>query len=459
MSKMEDLYDKFLISKTQLGSFDGFDPLYLHESMFDFQSSLVDWSLRKGRSAIFADCGLGKTLMELVWGDNVVRKTNKRVLLLTPPAVAYQTVSEAEKFGIECNRSESGKLYDGINVANYERLHYFNASDFVGVIGDESSILKSYDGARRGQITEFMRTMPYRLLATATAAPNDYIELGTSSEALGELGYMDMLNRFFVNDLNNAAVGRAWGMMPKWRFKGHAELPFWKWVCSWARAVRMPSDIGFEDGKFVLPPLEEKEHILEYERVSKGHLIPTIAIGLKEQREELRHTIKARCDKAASLVNNTKEPAMVWCHLNDEGDLLEKLIPDSVQVSGKDSDKSKEDKFMAFAKGDVRVLVTKPKIGAWGLNFQHCAHVVVFPSHSFEQYYQAVRRCWRFGQTRKVRVDIVTTRGGGSVLKNLQRKSAQADGMFKNLVREMSNASRINRGVSFTKEQELPKWL
>jgi hypothetical protein len=424
----------------------------------DFQGALAEWAIRQGRAALFEDCGLGKTLQQLVWAENVVRHTNKRVLVLTPLAVSYQTVQEGDKFGIETHRSAQGELHPGINVTNYERLHYYNPGDFVGVVCDESSILKSYDGVRRQEITDFMRKVPYRLLCTATAAPNDYTELGTSSEALGHLGHMDMLNRFFKNDNNNSATGRMYGEVVKWRFKGHAEIPFWRWVCSWARAVRKPSDIGFGDGAFVLPALTEQEHVIEADTLPDGMLFALPAVGMKEQRDERRRTITERCEKVAHLVSH-KDPALVWCHLNPEGDLLEDLIPGAVQVSGSDSDDEKEDKLVAFARGQARVLITKPKIGAWGLNFQHCAHVTVFPSHSYEQYYQGIRRCWRFGQKRPVQVDIVLTEGDKAVMANLHRKSLAADDMFANLVREMNDALHIERTNPYVQPAIAPAWM
>lgn len=460
-------YAAFLQDKGQSGSMNGFEPVWMPEFLFDFQRALTEWSIRKGRSALFEDCGLGKTPQQLVWAENVVRHTNKPVLILTPLAVSQQTVLEAEKFGIEAKRSREGEVHKGINVTNYERLHYFNPSDFAGVVCDESSILKSFVGATRAAVTEFMRHIPYRLLCTATAAPNDYIELGTSSEALGELGYTDMLTRFFKNDQNTIRPvvyrhhGQNFGKLDdaaKWRFKGHAELPFWRWVCSWARAIRRPSDLGFDDARFVLPPLIERDYLVEAATTAPGMLFSLPAVGLSEQREERRRTITERCEKAAELVAH-KEAALVWCHMNDEGDLLERLIPDCAQVSGADSDDEKEEKFLAFSGGQVRKLVTKPKIGAWGLNFQHCAHVTFFPSHSFEQYYQGVRRCWRFGQKRPVRVDVVTTEGEKSVLQNLQRKATAADKMFSQLVEQMNAATRVDRGVKFTEQERMPAWL
>lgn len=451
-------YDDFIASKAQRADGLGFEPIWVPDFLKDFQKSLVEWALLSGRSAILADCGLGKTPMQLVWADNVVQKTNGRILIAAPLAVSQQIVREADKFGIEATRCIDGNPGPGITVTNYEKLHLFDANDFVGMVCDESSILKSFNGARKGEITNFMRKMQYRLLATATAAPNDFTELGTSSEALGYLGHVDMLNRFFKNDLNNSAQGRMRGEVIKWRLKGHAELPFWRWVCSWARAVRKPSDLGFDDKEFTLPPLTMQEHLVEARSIAEGYLFSLPAVGLKEQREERRRAVDERCERLAALTN-TGQPVLAWCHLNDEGDILEKLIPDAIQVSGKDSDEAKEEKLLSFANGKSRVLITKHKIGAWGLNFQHCNHVVEFPSHSFEQHYQGIRRCWRFGQKRPVNVDIVTTEGERGVLKNLQRKATQAEEMFANLVAEMNSSLAIARASSFTKKQEIPSWL
>lgn len=453
------IYQDYLESKRQRGADHGFPPTFMPTFLFDFQAALVEWAVRKGRAAIFADCGLGKTAMGLTWAQNVAAHTRKPVLYLTPLAVAAQTVREAEKFGIAATQAREAMAPGDILVANYERLRHFNADDFGGVVCDESSILKSFDGARKTEITAFMRRTPYRLLQTATAAPNDYIELGTSSEALGYLGHMDMLNKFFKNDLNNSATGRMRGEVIKWRLKGHAEVPFWRWVCSWARAVRRPSDLGFSDDRFVLPPLIEREHLVHAETLADGMLFALPAVGLKDQRDERKRTIRERCERVAELVNGTGQPALVWCHLNDEGDLLESLIKDAVQVSGSDDDRRKEMLLTDFAEGRARVLITKPKIKAWGLNYQHCNHIVYFPSHSFEQYYQAVRRCWRFGQKRPVTVDIVTTEGDAGVMKNLQRKAQKADEMFARLVAEMNNALAIDRQNTHTKSMEVPSWL
>lgn len=452
-------YDEFIESKKHCGADYGFDPVFMPDELFDFQKSMVEYALKKGRAALFEDCGLGKTVQFLTWGQNIVQHTNKPVLCLSPLAVAAQTIREAEKFGIEAIRSNDGHAKGkNIIITNYEKLKHFNPDDFSGVICDESSILKSFDGSIKSEITEFMKKIPYRLLATATAAPNDYIELGTSSEALGEMGYMDMLNYFFKNDLNNSATRRHYGEAPKWRFKGHAELPFWRWVCSWSRAIRKPSDLGFNDGRFILPELKEVHHLVEAETLAPGMLFALPASNLPEQREEKKRTVKERCEKVAELVSHGK-PAMVWCQLNEEADMLEQMINGAVQIAGKHSDEVKEKRFLGFSDGDIRVLITKPKIGALGLNFQHCSHITYFPSHSFEQYYQAVRRCWRFGQKNDVRVDVVHTEGEMRVMENLQRKAKQADKMFSNLVEEMNNSIRIEKKQQSHKQIEVPSWL
>lgn len=451
------MYTTFLERKRQLGGRYGFAPLWMPDFLFDFQRSLVEWSLASGRSAIFADCGLGKTPIQLVWAENVVRKTTKPVLILTPLAVSYQTAREAEKFGIDCRRAADGKnLSAAIFATNYERLHYFDPADLGGLVCDESSILKNFDGRIKAAITEFMRLLPYRLLCTATAAPNDYFELGTSSEALGFLGYQDMLTRFFKQDTAKDYLG--WGRTT-YRFRGHAEEPFWKWVCSWSRACRKPSDLGYSDGGFVLPPLCEHERLIESSTPRNGLLFSIPAQSLAEQREERRCTLPERCRAAAETAMNADGCAVVWCHLNDEADELENMIPGAVQVSGSMPDELKEERLLAFQSGEVPVLITKPKIGCYGLNWQHCHNVVTFPSHSWEQYYQAVRRCLRFGQKHPVEVTIVTTQGEIGVLKNLRRKADAADRMFESLCRNMNNSMHIDHGREFTQQERMPRWL
>jgi len=475
-------YATFIDGKTHLGSSDGFSPIYMPDKLFDFQKHLVEWALRKGRAAIFSDCGTGKTLMQLVWAENVVRKTNGRVLILTPLAVATQTKKESEKFGIETHRSVAGELGDRITVTNYERLDQFNAQDFSGVVCDESSILKSFDGETRKKVTRFLSKMPYRLLCTATAAPNDYIELGTSSEALGELSYSEMLKRFFKylddkgqrseqrnQDRAEVAIEnggeyyqklayRVAQTIGQWRLKHHAVIPFWRWVASWSMSCRKPSDLGFDDARFILPELITRDHIIKTNSPPDGMLFNVPAFGLGAERDERRRTMKERCEFVRDLVDH-KEQAVVWCHMNAEADTLEAMIPGSQQVAGRHTDDEKVSRYEAFADGSIRVLIIKPKIGAHGMNWQFCAHVVTFASHSYEQYYQSVRRCWRFGQTKPVHLDVIATEGEIRVLANMRSKAERAERMFDHLVREMNQTSKIERVDEYTTKMEVPKWL
>jgi len=453
-------YAEFLARKAQLADDGGFAPTVMPDHLFDYQRALVDWTVRKGRGAIFADCGLGKTPMELAWAQNVHEHTGKPVLLLTPLAVGFQIVSEAEKFGHEASLSRQGKVTAPITVTNYEQLDKFDFEKFGGVVCDESSAIKSFEGQTRAIVTEFMRRIPYRLLGTATAAPNDFMELGTSSEALGALGYMDMLTRFFVND-NRTATARssfaATGRSARFRLKGHAGEPFWRWVSSWARAIRKPSDYGFSDDGFVLPELREIETLVEARTSRADTLFDMPAVGLQEEREENRRTLAERTEAAAALLEHA-DAAVAWCQLNDESSQLAHLIEGAVAVTGSDSPEAKEEKLAAFTNGQIRVLVTKPSIGAWGLNWQHCNRMTYFPTHSYEQYYQAVRRSWRFGQQRPVTVDLVTSEGGRNMLANLQRKGRQADVMFSELVAHMNQARSVEP-YNYDKKIEVPAWL
>jgi len=455
---MKSEIETFLASKRQLTGMYGFEPTYMPEVAFPFQQKLIEWACRKGRAAIFADCGLGKTLMQLAWAENVARHSGGRVLILTPIAVSHQTANEADKFGIDAARSDKGELPSQIVVTNYERLHLFDPADFAGVVCDESSILKNFDGATKAAVTEFMRTRKYRLLCTATAAPNDFIELGTSSEALGEMGFMDMLGRFFKK-ADQTFSRKQETMAGTYRLKPHATHDFWRWVCSWARAIRKPSDMGCEDGRFQLPPLITREHIVTARNPNPEYLFEMPAVGLAEQRAERSRTVRERCEMAAELASGSEEQSVAWCHLNSEGDLLQKLIPGAIQVSGADSDEAKEEAFRAFESGQARVIVTKPTIAGFGLNWQNCAHQTFFPSHSFEQWYQAIRRSWRFGQTRPVTIDVIASEGERRVLANLERKSEAADKMFSELVRYMADELRIEKEDNHTKQTKIPTWL
>jgi SNF2 family DNA or RNA helicase len=454
------IYQEFLEQRLQSGANSGFEPLWIPDYLFDFQKFMTEWAIRKGRAALFEDCGLGKTPQQLVWAENVARKTDKPVLILAPLAVSYQTEREAHKFHIDAKRSHGEKVNSRIVITNYEKLCHFNHLDYGGVVCDESSILKSFDGARRNEITDFMRKVPYRLLATATAAPNDYVELGTSSEALGYLGHIDMLNRFFKNEQGNSnTTHRRFGEAVKWRFKGHAELPFWRWVTSWARACRRPCDLGFENNGFELTKLIENESMVEPMSPADGYLFTLPAMNLFEQRAEKKRTIKERCERVLSIIEKNGEQSIIWCQLNDEGDYLEEIIPDAIQIKGGDKDDKKEGAFIDFADGNIKTLITKPKIGAWGMNWQNCHHVIYFPSHSYEQYYQAVRRCWRFGQKKDVIVDIVLTEGERAIMRNLHHKNLAAIKMFDNLVAEMNNSLHLQKQNDYTKKEEFPEWL
>lgn len=476
-------YQTFLHSKSQIGGMSGFEPVWMPESLFNFQGHATGWAIRKGRAAIVADCGLGKSPMQLTWAENIVRKTNGRVVVFTPLAVGRQTVKEGTKFGIECAQSRDGILPNcKIAVTNYEQIGKLNASDFEGVVCDESSILKNVSGARRKQITRFLSKMKYRLLCTATAAPNDYVELGTSSEALGELNHSDMLKIFFqqlddkgqkseqkkqnqaeqiiANDPNyfKKLAYRVAQTIGQWRLKHHAVEAFWRWVASWSMVFRMPSDIGFSDDGFVLPKLIENDHIITPKEPPPGRLFNVPAFGLAEEREERKRTIRQRCEFVADLVNH-KRAAAIWCHTNDEGDMLSSIIPSAEQIAGKTPDEQKIELFDAFSSGQLLKLVIKPKIGAFGLNWQHCNHVVTFASHSYEQHYQLVRRCWRFGQKRDVQLDVVATEGELRVLANMRRKSDKADAMFTSVVREMNNATRIESKDDYKNKMEVPSWV
>ncbi len=460
-------YEKFIENKTHLGGMHGFDPIWMPDDNFDFQTEISTWNIRKGRSATFADCGMGKSRMLLTFAENVVRHTNKPVLVITPIAVGFQMIQEAEKIGVNAERCTDGKFSSKIVVTNYERLHYFDRNDFIGCVCDESSILKNFDGVTKLQVTEFMKKMPYRLLCTATAAPNDYIELGTSSEALGELGYIDMLKMFFKANNDSYAQGgsgngaRRWShdFGGKFRFRGHAERDFWRWVCSWARALRKPSDMGFDDGNFILPELITNQHIVKARSLKDGYLLPLPARGLQEQREERSRTVDERCEHAAMIACSTKDPVVSWCHLNREGDLIEKLIPDAKQISGSDSDERKEELFKAFQSKQLRVLVTKPQVAGFGFNWQHCNHQTFFPSHSFEQWYQCIRRSWRFGQKNPVTIDVIATEGESDVLQNLKRKEIAAMEMFDNLVSLMNNELKLQKNNKQKSKGNLPTWM
>lgn len=448
-------YDEFIDKKSQMISGDGFEYLFMPDYLFDFQKYITEKAISGGRNAVFADCGLGKTPMQLVWGENIIRKTNKPVLLMAPLSVSHQTIEESEKFKIDCFRSMDGK-HTGkkIIVTNYEKLHYFNPDDFSGVICDESSIIKNFNGSRKQSITDFMKKIKYRLLCTATASPNDYTELGTSSEALGHLGYMDMLSMFFTNNENSlhpAFIGT------QWRLKPYAEKDFWRWLSSWSIACRKPSDLGFKNNDFVLPELKEIDCVIK-SPARFGELFASRSNTLSEQREDCKNTIGKRCEIAAEKLS-TVNSGIAWCNLNAESDLLEKLIPGSKQVRGSDSDEKKDSIFNDFKKGLIRVVVTKPRIAAFGMNWQHCNNMTYFVTHSFEQKYQAIRRCWRFGQKYPVTVYNIITDSQDIVLQNLKRKEKACLEMFESIIDQMNNSLKVKRSIIHDREMEVPVWL
>lgn len=453
-------YQSFVEAKTRHASGQGFSPTWIPDWLHDFQQCLTRWSVERGRTAILADCGMGKTPMQLVWAQNAIEHTNKPALIVTPLAVGHQTIRESDKFGIDANRTRDGKSEGGfkpkIYVTNYEQLHKYDPALFGALVCDESSAIKDFKTQRRDDVTEFSKRVDCKLLCTATAAPNDYWELGTSSEALGYLGYRDMLTTFFKQETTKDYLG--WGRT-KYRFRGHAEEPFWSWVCSWARSIRKPSDIGFDDSRFILPPLTQREIIVETAKCRPGMLFAMAANDMREERAERRHSIRERCEEAVKIATTQDGPSVTWCELNDEADMMEEMLPGARQISGSMSDDEKEELFIAFTTGQLQRLVTKPKIGAWGLNWQHCSNVIVFPSHSFEQFYQLVRRCYRYGQTKEVFVSLVVSEGQRGILDSLKRKQAQIDTMFTSVVKHMADAMHLSSSDYFPEREEVPSWL
>ena len=413
------------------GIADGFS---LPASLFPHQSALTAWALRRGRAAIFADTGLGKMRMELAWADEVRKHTRQPVMIHTPLAVAAQLSTEAAKIGIEAKVCrEPSDLTDGINITNYDRLHKFDPSIFGGVVLDESGCIKHHDTRTFQALTAAYRETPFKLPATATPAPNDWTELGTHAEFLGICTRAEMLAEFFTHDGGDTSV---------WRLKGHAREIFWKWVATWGAMIRKPSNLGFDDGAYNLPALHLHEHHVAYELPLNGMLFAAEAQSLSERREARRASIEDRVRECAALVNaESSEPWVVWCDLNSEGDALTKAIDGAVQIAGADSVDVKEQRLQDFAEGRTRVLVTKPSIAGWGLNWQHSARMAfVGVTDSYEAYYQAVRRCWRFGQTRDVHVHIFASKAEGAVVSNLKRKEREAGSMADALSAETRDA-------------------
>lgn len=438
-------------------------PFTLPDSLFPMQRDLVSWALRRGRAAIFADTGLGKTRMEVAFADEVCRRTGGDVMILAPLAVAAQTVAEAAKMGISvAHCREAGDVRPGINITNYDRLHKFDLSRFMGVVPDESSVIKHHTAKLFDQLVEACRFIPYRLCATATPAPNDWTELGTHAEFLGICTRSEMLAEFFVHD---------GGETQTWRLKGHARHLFWQWVSQWGACVRKPSDLGYDDTLYQLPPLLETEHMVEADDanlIAEGMLIALEASSLMERRAARKESLSARVQACADLVNADSEPWVIWGEYNAETEALCKLIPGAVEIAGPDTPETKEQRLADFAAGRIRVLVTKPSIAGWGLNWQHCARMAfVGVSDSFEAYYQAVRRCYRFGQQREVHVHLFSSRLEGAVLANLRRKEHDARAMGESLAAETFAAVRAAIGGSqrqtnhyhAARRVQAPAWL
>lgn len=444
---MNDLsaYHQFLAGKAIVDPPSGIpDPSDLPRCLFDFQHACTTWALRRGRAALFAGTGLGKSLMELAWADSVHRETQGDVLHLAPLAVSAQLGREAGKFGLAARVVKAGcEAEPGTNITNYQKIDRFDLSRFAGVILDESSILKSVDGHYRTRLIEECAHIPYRLAATATPAPNDFMELGNHAEFLGVMSYTDMLATFFVHD---------GGDTQKWRLKGHAEDDFWRWMASWAVMLRRPSDLGFDDGAYALPPLNQIEHRVDAPyrpSLETGLLFPMEAVTMPERLAARRESVDTRVALAASLTP-TDRPFVWWCNLNAESEALAATIPDAVELRGSDLDDVKERKLIDFSEGRIRVLVTKPSIAGFGMNWQHCADTgFVGLTDSFEQVYQSIRRFWRFGQTRPVNVHFVVAATEGAVLANLRRKEADAERMAAAMVRHMADLSiRAVRGTT-----------
>ena len=453
-------YKEFLEQKKHsIGDF-GFEANFIPDIAFDFQKYVIEKSVRKGRYAVFLDTGLGKTLVQLSIAKNIVNYTNKKVLILTPLAVAFQFILEAEKIGIDdIEYSKDGKHTKKIVICNYERLHYFNSNDFVGVICDESSILKNFDGKIKQEVTSFIKKLPYRFLSTATPSPNDFIELGTSSEALGYMGYMDMLGKFFKAN-NNAVDSSNRNIGEKFYLKPHAEIDFFAWVNQWAIMAKMPSDLGFSDEKYKLPKLITNKHIVENQSLidvnGQIQMFTPIAKSMTEVRHEQKQTEEKRCAKAIELASG--KTSVYWCNTNNESSILKSLDSDAVEIIGSQSIEKKEEILLAFANGEIKRLITKAKMTGMGLNWQHCNHSVFFPTWSYEQYYQAIRRFWRFGQKNEVTIDMVISDGQTRVLEALQQKTQKAIELYENLTKNV-NQSFEHKTKEFNQSIIKPKFL
>lgn len=412
-------YEEFLRRKRVAAPVAGIMPnrAGLHPWLFGWQADIVEWALRRGRAALFEECGLGKTVQQLEWGREIAAHTGRPTLILAPLAVNAQTVAEGEKIDLAVHSCRSqADVRDGVNVANYEMLEHFEPSRFGGIVLDESSLLKSYMGATKRRLVESFAHTDYRLCCTATPAPNDHMEIGNHSEFLGIMPSNEMISRWFINDTMN---------MGKYRLKGHAERSFWDWVATWAVSMRRPSDLGYPDDGFILPPLNLHQEVVDVDETegASDALFRASAISATSLHTEMRLTCSERSHRVAELVNDSSEAWVVWCNTNYEADALTALIPDAIEVRGDDSIAEKERRLTAFGAGQERVIITKPTIAGFGLNWQHCHNAAfVGLSYSFEQLYQAIRRIYRFGQLHPVHVHIVTAKTEGAIVRSIQDK-------------------------------------
>ena len=420
----------------------------LNPMLHEHQADMVRWALRRGRAAIFADCGLGKGPMQMEWAKHQPHEA----LIVAPLAVAHQFVREADKFGIDlAYAKDQSQITKRITVTNYERLENFHVEQFGAVALDESSILKNSSGAYSTWMIDAFKNTPFRLCSSATPAPNDVMELGTQAEFLGVMTRGEMLAMYFTHDGGDTS---------KWRVKGHAQAAFWSWMASWAVMIRKPSDLGYSDDGFILPPLRMHEQCVSVASPTSGFLFAVEAQTLQERQQARRYSIGDRVKACADIVNASNDPFLVWCNLNDESDALAAAIPDAVEVRGSDTDEHKEKAIAGFLDGSIRVLVSKPRIMGLGLNFQHCSDMAyVGLSDSYEQLYQSIRRCWRFGQTRPVNVHVITAETEGAVVSNIKRKEREAEETYNNMIEHMKdlNAAALHGQTVRNKSEYVPK--
>lgn len=442
-------YMEFLASKKTNTPSVGIEPHNTNPMLYDFQRDITNWALRQGRAAIFADCGLGKTPMQLDWARQIQEHTNQNVLIIAPLAVSQQTIREGNKFGVGvsyCRKQDD--IVNGVNITNYEMVEHFDPESFGGVVLDESSILKSHTGVYRTMLIEMWANCKYKLACTATPAPNDYTELANHAEFMGIMKRQEMLSMFFVHD---------GGDTQQWRLKGHARHKFWEWLCSWAVMIRKPSDLGYSDDIFTLPKLNIHEITIPVDlHESAGNFLFRMpAETLQARQKERALTINQRVQRCADLINGDNNPWLIWCNLNAESAALVKLIDGAVEIKGADKRELKESRMLEFSSGDVKILVTKPKIAGFGMNWQHCSNIAfVGLSDSYEQYYQAVRRCWRFGQKKEVHCYIITAETEGAVVANIKRKEQDAERMAKEMVKQMHVLNEQNIKKQTKKKQK-----